>query len=96
VLRSLAIVLGAAFIPKFIVLAALADPQGGPLKRVLLAMLEGVTLGTLAQVPLHAATGYAAFGTVVLFLAGVAMLPPPSAPLFEQTPRSAASGLLPE
>jgi hypothetical protein len=45
---------------------------------VLLALLEGVTLGTLSQAPLSPATGYAAFATVLLFLVGLAMLPPPA------------------
>ncbi len=77
VLRSLAVIVGSAFTLKFIVLAALSDPGGGALKRILLALLEGITLGTLSQAPLHAATGYVAFATLVLFLAGLAMLPPP-------------------
>lgn len=45
------------------------------MKRVLLAMLEGVTLGTLTQDVVHPATGYLAFLTLVLFLAGLAFLP---------------------
>jgi len=77
VLRSLAVVVGSAFTLKFIVLAAISDPGGGALKRMLLALLDGITLGTLSQTPLHAATGYVAFATLVLFLAGLAMLPPP-------------------
>ena len=78
VLRSLAVIVGSAFILKFIVLAALSDPgAGGALKRILLALLEGVTLGTLTQAPLHPATGYVAFAALVIFLIGVAMLPPP-------------------
>jgi hypothetical protein len=77
VLRSLAVILGSAFILKFIVLGALSDPGGGALKRMLLALLEGITLGTLTQAPLHAATGYVAFGALVLFLIALAMLPPP-------------------
>jgi hypothetical protein len=76
VLRSLMVILGSAFVLKFVVLAALSDPEGGVLKRVLLAALEGLTLGTLTQAPLHPATGYLAFFTLVLFLIGLAMLPP--------------------
>jgi hypothetical protein len=78
VLRSLAVVIGSAFVLKFIVLDALSDPQGGALKRMLLALLEGVTLGVLTQPPVHAAAGYAAFATLVLFLIGIAMLAPSS------------------
>src|SRR5262249_26826744 len=49
VLRSTAVIVGSTFVLKFIVLAALAETEGGWLKRVLLASLEGVTLGTLTQ-----------------------------------------------
>src|SRR5262249_21127083 len=59
----------------FIVLAALADPQGGWLKRVLLAMIEGLTLGTLTQSVYAPITGYLAFFVLALFLIGLALLP---------------------
>jgi len=75
VLRSLAVITGAAFILKFIILGAISDPGEGALKRMLYALLEGVTLGTLTQPALHPVAGYLAFGTVVLFLIGLAMLP---------------------
>jgi hypothetical protein len=74
-LRSLAVIFGSMFVLKFIVLSALSDPAGGWLKRVLLATVEGVTLGTLTQQPLAPATGYIAFLTLALFLAGLALLP---------------------
>jgi hypothetical protein len=77
VLRSLAVVLGSAFTLKFVVLSALSESDGGALKRVVLALLEGATLGTLTQPPLHPAIGYVAFATLVLFLAGIAFLPVP-------------------
>lgn len=94
VLRSLAVTLGAAFILKFIVLAALSDPEGTALKRMLLAVLEGATLGTLTQAPLQAATGYVAFATIVLFLIALAMLPQPSALQIVSSPGGGASGLV--
>jgi hypothetical protein len=75
VLRSLMVIFGSAFVLKFIVLAALADPQGGLVKRSLLALLEGLTLGTLTQVAFHPATGYLAFFTLVLFMVGLSLLP---------------------
>lgn len=75
VLRSTAVILGSMFVLKYIVLAALSDPTGGWLKRVLLAALEGVTLGTLAQEPFGLGTGYVAFLTLALFLGGLAILP---------------------
>ena len=75
VLRSLLVIVGFAFVMKFVVLAALSDPAGGTLKRVLLVMLEGFTLGTLTQIPFHPATGYLAFFTIVVFMIALALLP---------------------
>ena len=56
-------------------LAALSDPAGGWLKRVLLAMLEGLTLGTLSQDLYRPLTGYIAFATLALFVGSLALLP---------------------
>jgi hypothetical protein len=75
VLRSMAVITGAAFILKFIVLGAISDPGEGVVKRVLYVLLEGVTLGTLSQPVLHPSAGYVAFATLSLFLVGLAMLP---------------------
>jgi hypothetical protein len=75
-LRSFAVVTGSAFVLKFILLASLADTDGGRTKRVLLALFDVATLGTISQAPLHAGAGYWAFLMVLLFLAGVALLPP--------------------
>ena len=75
VLRSMAVITGAAFILKFIVLGAISDPGDGVVKRVLYVLLEGVTLGTLSQPVLHPSAGYIAFATLSLFLVGLAMLP---------------------
>jgi hypothetical protein len=75
VLRSAAVVFGSTFVLKFIVLAALSDPAGGWLKRILLATLEGVTLGTLTQEPFAPSTGYVAFIALVLYVTGLALLP---------------------
>src|SRR5947207_953657 len=75
VLLSLAWTFGSAFVLKFVVLYELSTPGTGWLKRVLQAMLEGVTLGTLTQQVPHPATGYLAFVTVALFLFAVFLLP---------------------
>jgi hypothetical protein len=75
VLRSLLVTFGFAFVIKFIVLTALSDPSGGTLKRVLLVMLEGLTLGTLTQTAVNSVTGYLAFATLALFLIALALLP---------------------
>jgi hypothetical protein len=74
-LRSFAVVTGSAFVLKFVVLASLADAEGGRTKRVLLALFDVATLGTISQAPLHPAAGYWAFGLVLLFLIGVTLLP---------------------
>jgi hypothetical protein len=75
VLRSVAVITGAAFILKFVVLGAISEPGESALKRILYVLLEGITLGTITQPPLHPAAGYVAFAALVLFLIGLAMLP---------------------
>jgi hypothetical protein len=75
VLRSLLVILGAAFTLKFVVLAALSGPADGRLTRVLQILFEGVTLGAVSQEVIHPATSYLAFVTLVLFLIGLALLP---------------------
>jgi hypothetical protein len=74
-LRSLVVIFGSAFVLKFIVLATISDPASGRLHRLMMVMLEGLTLGTLTQNPFHPATGYLAFFTLVLFIVGLSLLP---------------------
>jgi hypothetical protein len=74
-LRSLAVVFGGAFVLKFIVLAAAYDAGGGLLHRVILTILEGVSLGALGFVPDGTATGYVAFILLGLFFVGLTLLP---------------------
>ena len=74
-LQSLAVTFGSVFVLKFVVLAALSEPGTGWLKRVLLAMVEGITLGTLTQDVLHPASGYIALLALGLFLIGIFLLP---------------------
>jgi hypothetical protein len=61
------------------VLDALSNPAEGLLDQALLALFEGVTLGTVTQDAFHPATGYVAFFTLVLFVFGLALLPPAAA-----------------
>jgi hypothetical protein len=75
-IASLIVIFGGAFVVKYVVLAALYDPAGGLTKRVLMTMLEGVTLGGLTYQATAPATGYVAFFSVLLFLIGVTLLPP--------------------
>ena len=74
-LRSLAIVLGGAFLLKFVVLASFYDPHAGLLHRVVLTLLEGVSLGSLGFVPDDRATGYLAFVTLLLYFVVLGLLP---------------------
>ena len=75
VLRSLGVVTASAFILKFILLGALANPEGGTTKRLLLAIFDAATLGTISQSPEPAAAGYIAFFMTALYLIAVAALP---------------------
>lgn len=74
-LRSLAVILGSAFVLKFVVLASLSNPAGGRTRRVLLAIFDVATLGTITQEQIAPASGYIAFVVVVLYLIATASLP---------------------
>jgi hypothetical protein len=74
-LQALAVLLGGAFVIRFIGLEALYAQDGGTLKRVLTALMEGVTLGAIEYRAHAPATGYVAFFTLALFVAGVILLP---------------------
>lgn len=76
-LRSTAVLLGAAFVLRFIVLEAIYAPTGGSLKRLLTALMEGVTLGSLQYQPHAAATGYLAFAALAMYLLALFLLHPP-------------------
>ena len=74
-LSSLMVMFGAAFVVKFILLGALYAPNPSLTKRVVMALVEGVSLGALAYQPPGPATGYVTFASGLLFLAGIAALP---------------------
>ena len=74
-LASLLVIFGAAFVVKYVVLGALYAPGTGLTKRVVVALLEGVSLGGLAYQPPGPATGYVAFATVLLYVGAVSALP---------------------
>ena len=74
-LRTLAVLFGCAFFLRFVALESLYAPGRGVIKRVMTALMEGVTLGTLDYVPTGAATGYVAFLTLTLYLVGLVLLP---------------------
>jgi hypothetical protein len=76
--RSLAVLFGTAFVLKHMLLASLYAPDGGWLKRLAGALLEGVTQGTLTSAPESFApsTGYISFFTLALYVLGLVLLPP--------------------
>ena len=74
-LRSLAVLLGCAFVLRFVALESLYSPERGVINRVMTALMEGVTLGSLDYVPTGAATGYVAFLTLTLYLVGLVLMP---------------------
>jgi hypothetical protein len=73
--RSLLLVFGAALVARHVVLAAFYSPDPSLTKRVLQALLEGVTLGSVHYAPTSPATGYVAFATLVLYFVGLSLLP---------------------
>jgi hypothetical protein len=74
-LRSLVVLLGSAFVVRFIVLEGLYARDGTFAKRVITAMLEGASLGSIQYDPAGAGTGYVAFFTLALFFIGLILLP---------------------
>jgi hypothetical protein len=74
-LRSLAVILGSALVLKFVILASLSGPSGSRTARVLIALFDAATFGTIAQEPQSPGGGYLAFLATGLFLVGAAALP---------------------
>ncbi|HXW05497.1 MAG TPA: hypothetical protein VD833_09715 [Vicinamibacterales bacterium] len=73
-LRGLVVLLGSAFVLRFIVLESLYAPEGGSLKRVLTALAQAGTLGTLTYQANAPATGYLAFTALLLYVLGLFLL----------------------
>jgi hypothetical protein len=74
-LRSLAVILGSALVLKYVVLASLSGPSGSRTARVLMALFDAATFGSITQEPQTAGAGYFAFFAIALFLAGISALP---------------------
>jgi hypothetical protein len=74
-LRSLTVLFAAAFVLRFVVLESMYAPEGGLLKRLTTALLQGVSLGAIEYQPNAPGTGYAGFFTLVLFMVGLLLLP---------------------
>ena len=81
-LRSLAVLFATAFLFKHVLLGALyGGPNPALSRRILNALLEGVTLGSLDATGFAPATGYVSFATVALYVGALAMIrPAPDAP----------------
>ncbi len=73
-LRSLTVLFGTAFVLKHMLLASLYGSDGGWLKKVASALLQGVSLGTLDAPAFAPATGYISFFTLGLYVAGLLLL----------------------
>lgn len=85
-LRSLAVLFGCAFVLRFVALEALYAPGRGLMKRVMTAIMEGITLGALDYSPVGTITGYVAFLALGLYLVGLLLIG-------SETPSSDRSGL---
>lgn len=85
-LRSLAVTLGSALILKFVVLAAVSNPSGGRMSRVVIALFDAATFGSITQEVQSPASGYLAFFATAIYLAALALLP-------AAAPRSTHGGL---
>src|SRR5215210_3567896 len=75
-LRSLAVLFGTAFVLKHMLLAALYATDGGWLKRITGALVEGVSLGTLEAERFAPATGYISFFTLVIYVGALMLMTP--------------------
>jgi hypothetical protein len=75
-LRSLSVLFGTAFVLKHMLLASLYSPQVGWGRRLMGALLEGASLGTL-DVPVFApATGYVSFLALALYVGALVLVRP--------------------
>jgi hypothetical protein len=84
-LRALFVLLGSAFVLRYIVLESVYAPGGGLFARMLTAALEGITLGSFEYAPNAPLTGYLAFGALGLYLGGLILLAPPAIVTLERT-----------
>lgn len=76
-LRSVFVLFGWAFVTRYVVLDSLYDPGRGWTSRVVTALLEGASAGSIAYDPVAPAGGYLAFATIGLYIVALVMLPSP-------------------
>ena len=74
--KSLATVLGASFVLKYLVLADLFAPSESWAKYILQKLMQTATLGTLDFERFAPATGYLGFATVVLYIITLYLISP--------------------
>jgi hypothetical protein len=74
-LRSLAVTLGSALILKYVVLASVSSPSGGRMSRVMIAIFDAATFGSITQEVQAPASGYLAFFATALYFVALALLP---------------------
>lgn len=76
-LKSLAVLFVTAFLLKHVLLGALyGGPSPGLSRRILNALMDGVTLGALEAPGFAPATGYVSFLTVALYVGALALVRP--------------------
>lgn len=73
-LRSLVVLFGTAFVLKHMLLASLYAADGGWLKSLAGALLQGVSLGTLDAPAFAPATGYVSFFTLGVYIVGLMLI----------------------
>ena len=73
-LRSLNVLFWTAFLLKHVLLASLYSSDGGWLKQLAGALIQGVSLGTLDAPTFAPATGYISFFTLALYVTGLFLL----------------------
>ncbi|HXG66509.1 MAG TPA: hypothetical protein VNO70_15525 [Blastocatellia bacterium] len=74
--KSLAVVLGASFILKYLILADVFAPSESWAKYMLQKLMQTASLGMLDYQAFAPATGYLAFATVALYILGLYLIAP--------------------
>ena len=72
-LKSLSVLFGTAFVLKHLLVSALAAPEGGWLRKLAAALLQGIAIDVPHFAP---ATGYISFFALVLYVAGLWLTQP--------------------
>jgi hypothetical protein len=72
-LRSIIVLFGTAFVLKHVIVSGLYAPEGGWLRTLVSKVLQGVSI----EIPPFApATGYVSFFALILYVAGLLLIPP--------------------